>query len=496
MDKRKKDADRWADTTRQGYCYHSPIRSYKTETLVKKWQEGDGSSKKLATIAFELSFRDPALALKLVKAHFDDPRFSRRKATLRLCLHHVADADTARALFASDGFDPDALHLRAFSVLLDDFVDALPGLGAAEAEGQLRRLGFLDGPIPNPMVDGPHGSPAEASSSSRYGEIVVRFLKRIFDAPALVVFRVEILEHLRRTYADDAYVFLLERWRRGDVSAVDAFAAVPRLEWSRAEEILSRDGLDRLVRGFVAALAEAPARFEAAVLDAGWLPGSCKRAPQEHAISIAIAFLESERHGAVHGVAVDALLSAGEAGARAVIDRAKQMPVTVLVRAAAMLPYAEIRARLERDGFPARHQALTAHPGAPPDLGLLAEAEEALARDAADGCKRLARLATSQRHPQRGEALGRLIALAAAGPDARLRRQALYYLGETRDPRAAPRLFEAAADATLADARISIFAALANVADERSVPQLRRLVADFPGLGAEYALQAALRRPF
>ena len=108
----------------RGYCYHSAVLSYKTDTLVRKWREGWGNPKQRAMLAWELSLRDPALALAEVKGL----SAGRRTKTVRLCLHHVADVAMARELFAEEGFDPSALHLAAFEALLDDFLRALPGL--------------------------------------------------------------------------------------------------------------------------------------------------------------------------------------------------------------------------------------------------------------------------------------------------------------------------------------------------------------------------------
>ena len=55
-------ADPWAELSRRGYCYHSASRHYRTETLLRKLRE-DPSPQAMATIAYELSFRDAELAL-------------------------------------------------------------------------------------------------------------------------------------------------------------------------------------------------------------------------------------------------------------------------------------------------------------------------------------------------------------------------------------------------------------------------------------------------
>jgi hypothetical protein len=51
-------------------------------------------------------------------------------------------------------------HLR----LLDDYLTLLPQLDAAAEEADLLKLGFLSGPIPIPIVDGPAGSEAYRDS--------------------------------------------------------------------------------------------------------------------------------------------------------------------------------------------------------------------------------------------------------------------------------------------------------------------------------------------
>ncbi len=488
--------DPWARGIRPGYCYHSALSSYKTETLVKKWREGSVGAQQLATIAWELSFRDPDLALAEVKGAVQAALNAKKKVkkALRICLHHVADAEQARELFEAEGFVPDALHLSAFEALLADFLEMLPTLPEVEAVARLRRLGFLEGPVTNPMADGPRDSEAFASSSGRYIRCIEGFLRRIFDAPSLVDYRPEILEHLRRIYEGTAYEFLLERWWYGQVSSVDAFAAVPRLGWPRAEQFLGRDGLERLVRAFVAALQEPPIRFEKEALDAGWVPHGLTKAPLAYASTIAIAIVECERLAPRHDQAADVLLSQGQAGARSVIQRARSMPAAALQRAVAMLPYSEARATFERQGLAPTHPALAAHADAPPNMALLPQAEELLLRDPSGGCKQLGQLARNSRHPDHGAAFMRLIALAKSGQPVAVRKPALFQLGQIGDPRAASLLIDAASDPVFSDALILIFSALARVATTRWVPQLEALAAQHPGKGAEHALELARRR--
>jgi hypothetical protein len=184
------------------------------------------------------------------------PRFAKRKKALRLCLHHVADAVTARALFLDDGFDPDALHLSAFSTLLDDFLLRLPQLNAADAQAQLRKLGFLAGPIPNPIVDGPKDSDAYATSGDRCAAKIVQFLCDVFPAQALAQFRPEIAEHLRKTYTAKAHLFLVERWSKGEIHAVAAIAAISRLGWPQLVALVGQKMVEELVNGFVFELGE------------------------------------------------------------------------------------------------------------------------------------------------------------------------------------------------------------------------------------------------
>jgi hypothetical protein len=85
-------SDQWY---RKGYCYHSVINRYK---LIVQLHAGPGT-KKLATIAYELSFRDPVLALNEVQLLAKHPTFAKRKKALRLCLHHVRGrCDSSRAV--------------------------------------------------------------------------------------------------------------------------------------------------------------------------------------------------------------------------------------------------------------------------------------------------------------------------------------------------------------------------------------------------------------
>jgi hypothetical protein len=57
----KLPADPWDQWYRKGYCYHSVINRYKNDKLIVQLRAGPGA-KKLASIAYELSFRDPVLA--------------------------------------------------------------------------------------------------------------------------------------------------------------------------------------------------------------------------------------------------------------------------------------------------------------------------------------------------------------------------------------------------------------------------------------------------
>jgi hypothetical protein len=311
--------DPWAEWYRQGYCYHSPVRHYKTETLVRKWREGVKSANQQAAIAFELSFRDPALALSEVRATLDALGDARPNKTLILSLHHVADVDTARELhrgFAGhvqikeSAFDPDALHLNAFAAILDDFIDALPQMDSANAERQLLRLGFLAGPVTNPIVDAKDGQ-HDPTSASRYDALMVKFLTAIYAAPQTVSLRPMLAEHLRKTYKADAYRFLLDRWAEGQATAIDAFAAVARLDDRGALAHLGAARFDALVSAFLAEIAGPPQRFEKSAFENAWLPRSASELSPEHARAIGDAFLANDRHRDLHEATAQMLKDAG-----------------------------------------------------------------------------------------------------------------------------------------------------------------------------------------
>jgi hypothetical protein len=451
--------DEHAWPTRRGYCYHSAARSYKTETLVRKWREGAGGPKQRAMLAYELSFRDPALALAEVKARAADPQRSREHKTLRLCLHHVADAATARELFAADGFDPDALHLTPFSALLDDYLRALPALDSETAIARLEKLGFLAGDVPNPIVDGPSGSVAYATSADRYADVVLEFLVAAFASPVLARVRAPLAEHLRVTYDARAYEFLFACWSRGEATAIDAFAGVPRLGWDESRAVLG-DDLDKLVTAFVGELAGPAQRFERRALDTGWLPGAGQQFPPRVARTIALAFLASERMTDRHVRAAEVLVDTNHA--IDVLDHAARLPNEVIARAANQLAYEVARERLVRAGLSTEHPALVDHAGAPPDLGLFDRARSLIGSEPSRACDLLVRAARDPRHPQHDAAYDLLLDVGRGDIWLGARRYALHALGVIGDPRARPVLLAALDDPTLADARLLIVSALAD----------------------------------
>jgi hypothetical protein len=467
-------SDPWRELP-SGYCYHSAVLTYKTETLLAKWREGKGDAKRRALLAYELSFRDPALALREVRAALADPRSARRRKTLRLCLHHVADADTARELFASDDFDPDALHLSAFAALLDDFLAALPSLDAAAAEAALRKLGFLDGPPPSPLVDAPRRSDAQMTSVDRYAQLLLRFLGAVLASHVGPRFRKELAEHLRRTYRPDAYQLLLEHAARGELEAIDAIAAVPRLGWARAEAVVGREALERLVESFVVALARPPcAPFDELALENGWLPSSVQDFPPPQARAIALAFLDSEWLTSRAESAAEALVASGPDGGREVIDRASRLPPIVVASAARSLPYAEARERLLGAGATETHLAIVTHPDVPADRTLLARAEELAAARGDEAAEILAGVAAAQHHPDRDRAFARLLELGSGARGDAARPGALFQLGQLGDARATPVLIEALDDPSLAGSSALVCAALLRAGDGRAIDALRR----------------------
>lgn len=451
-------ADPWAELSRRGYCYHSASRHYKTETLLRKLRE-DPSPKAMATIAYELSFRDAELALAEVKRLALDPAFARRKKTVRLCLHHVADAETARALFREEGFEPDALHLNAFAALLSDYLERLPGLDAPVAEAELRRLGFLAGPAPNPIIDGPEGSSAATTSSARYDALLVQFLSCIFVSPLLASVRPEIAEHLRRTFKEEAYVFLVERWAEGEVAAVEAVAAVARVGH---EPLCARVGAERvsaLLRAFAAELAAAAvSRFERSAIMNGWLPRSAENLPCEFARLVALGFLDSARFEDEGPAAVEVLLTAVDDGPQLVVERAAAIALHSVTAAARRLPYAEVCPRLGRE-----HPALIDHPGAPVERTIVTKAYALIATDPAAATERLADVAGDSRYQYAEDAFTVLLELAGAPYDARVRRHAIYRLGLLGDARAEPVVRAALEEPLLQDARVLVETALGSL---------------------------------
>jgi hypothetical protein len=459
------DAGPWSSDLRRGYCYHSALLGYKTETLLRKWRDGPSPHRQKA-IAYELSFREPALALAEVKAVIDARR-GRLTAALRTCLHHVADGATARARGASDGFDPDALHVGAFATLVEDYLAALPELDRATAEVRLRTLGFLAGPYPRPLWDGPTGSPENRTSRDRYAALLLRLLAAGFECPALAHVRPELAEHLRCTLEPAAYRYLLSRWERGELPAAAVFAAFWRLGWAEVDAGLGGRALD-LVGAFVAELAGPPSPFEAAALHHASLPFSVRGLPPAAARAVTLAFLDQPRLAAQHDAAAVMLLEVSPDGAADLLARAPSLPTAVVATAAAHLPYPEARRRLLRAGMDADHPALTDHPGAPPpplDLTLGPRGAALYASDPAGGCELLVRAARDPRHPHRDAAFATLVDLARDGRDPRARRYALHALGRVGDPRAAPTLREALADPTLSGARLLVLSALADVGD-------------------------------
>lgn len=455
--------DVWSRDPRQGYCYHSPVSHYKTETLVRKWREGTKSPKQRRAIAYELSFRDPALALAEVRSAIAG-RGGRADATLRLCLHHAADVATARELFADDpAFDPDALHLHAFGALLDDFLEALPRSDAEAAERLLRRLGFLAGPVPNPLVDAAEDGTADRTSAARYDALVARFLERTYTSDALAHLRPMLAEHLRRTYQPEAYRFLLDAWARGEATAIDAIPSVARLGYDAALAHLGAAKLARLVDGFVAEIRGPARRFERSALENGWLPSSAKELPAAQARAIATALLESERHAELHANAAEILVGLGEADPEHLLAHGAHLPEGLLTRAARQLPYGRAHELLSGLGIPSTHPALATHVDAPPDLTkverALADHESAPARAFED----LASVARDAKHPHRDRAFALLLELARGDRKAFVKRTAVYQLGELGDARAIPVLEEALRDPALADSRHFAEDALASI---------------------------------
>jgi hypothetical protein len=110
-------------------------------------------------------------------------------------------------------------------------------------------LGFLAGPVPNPMLDPPEETHA---TSDAHEDVLVRFLTAVFREPSLARFRPELAEHLRQTYSEAAY----------ELHPVEVMCAVTRLGWMKAEEVLGQSECSRLATAFVVALTAPPARFE------------------------------------------------------------------------------------------------------------------------------------------------------------------------------------------------------------------------------------------
>jgi HEAT repeat protein len=450
--------DPWSEPVRRGYCYHSALLHYKTETLLRKLREG-APPNALLTIAYELSFRDAELALAEVRRLALDPAYARRKKTLRLCLHHVADAETARVLFREEGFEPDALHLSAFAALLGDYLERLPDLDTAVAEAELRKLGFLAGPVPNPIIDGPKDSSAATTSAARYEALLVQFLKSLFASPSLAGVRAELAEHLRRTLKQEAYVFLVERWALGEIAAVEAVAAVARVGHARLSASVGVERVNRLIHAFAEELAAAAvSQFERSAIINGWLPRSAENLPSELARVVALGFLDSTRLEDLWPAAVEVLLAAVDEGPQLVLERAAAIALHSVTAAARRLPYEEACARLGSE-----HPALIDHPGAPVDRTVVSKAYELIAVDPGTATERLAKVAGDTRNPHAEEAFTVLLKLAAAPYDVRVRRHAIYRLGLLGDARAEPVVRPALEDPMMVDARILVETALGSL---------------------------------
>ncbi len=446
-------------------------------------------------MAYELSFRDPALALEEVRAAYSDPELRRKKKTLRLCLHHVADASTALELYHDgDFFDPDALHLSAFAACLADFESALPQMNSDEARGHLEKLGFLTGPVTNPIVDGPQGSEAYKSSADRYREIIVRFLKTVFDAPVSIPFRLELTEHLRRTYAHEADEFLLNCWARGDLPAAAVFGRVSRIGWNRATALLGTKRLDSLLSDFLTALealSSAPTPFESMALDIG----SLSELPPHVVHRVAFALLDLPRFAERHRSAAEILLANLDKDpdpmrtARDLLERAEHLSVELIVRIAARIPYADVQARLSSG-----HPALVKHPDAPPDRTWLLEGTALLSSDPGRACELLQRVVRDTRHPDAHAAYEQLLAAARGAMGLGSRRFAFHSLGELGDARATPVLIEALGDPDLSDSRLLLVAALCRAGDRRALTPLRTLALSTPSLDIIPAIRSLEER--
>lgn len=455
------DETGWSFEPRKGSCYHSPIRGFKTETLIAKLRDPETSSAKVLIIAYELSFRDPASALSEVKALVVDPRYARRQKSLRVALHHVADAETARSLLDATDFDPDALHLNAFAALLDDYVTLLPTLNEPMAEARLRKLGFLSGSVPNPIVgDNEDDAP---STFERYTAILVRFLSSVFASPSLAAFRPELAEHLRQSYAPAAYLFLFERWAEGQINATAAIAAIPRVGWGTLASRVGELEVQRLTEAFVHELPETPSRFESSALENGLLPQALRRFPTEQARDVALVFLATPRLERVHAEAAAVLLEVVPDGPALVVDHARTLAPTMVAKAAARLSYDDVLSRLKRAGVSLDHPALTNHPDAPPDRTLVASAVQTMQSEPGVAFQQLAMVARDPRHPDSETAFARILDFSGSGVDPSFRRFALHALGVVGDNRARAVLEEGLSDPAMSSARMLIESALGNL---------------------------------
>jgi hypothetical protein len=378
--------------------------------------------------------------------------------------------------------EPARLDLAAYTVLLDELAAQAPTLDVDTVEARLRRLDLLGPLLPAPLIDGPR--------------VVTQLCATLLAQPHLARLRPALARNLRATYAPIAYAALLASHARGEIKALDAIAAVPRLGYEQACAVVSRSAIERLVRFAIEELAGPAQPFEESAVEHGGLPGSASSLPAPICRALAIAFLDSPRFPRSTCGAVDALLALGPQGAHEVLVRANRLTADFVQRACAALPYPEARqalaAALGEDV--STHPALMAHPDAPPDLTLVDTALRLLATEPARAFATLVKAARDLRSPLRGRALGELMRLAGPTEAPSVRKRALHALGTTGAVETTPMLLAALGDPALADAIPLVLTALTDVSDERALPALKQLLDGPHSAFAQAAIAKLTRR--
>lgn len=475
------------------------------EKRVQGWKEDlvSGSPRKRETATRRLAEVDRDETRRLLLAELETAKGKVVRRSIATCLHLVADLEVARKIANEEKLDlsPRLLSSAILTTLYDDLRNDLSSISLGSIKRRIEKLEiFDDGARYSGMVD-------EERDARR------ELYLAILDNAKLSQLHQDAARGLRDLDDPRGWSELIARWaRRSDIARpFDVLAA-----WLRLDDATSAS--EALVSAVIADLARnayreassameawtAPRAFSAARLAARVerIPAAQLRglvtvlgpadrwtaltdAVANRIVSLAddtdalVALLDDRTLAPCHGqVAKELARSAGTAGARLVIERARRLEPSVLETALGAIPASEvfdllkniIVAASDGDEETSLYGVLLSVPAALRDPRWL----EVAPRLPLSGRSLLVTMARDPKNPARTKAVD-LLAEAVKQVTGRIeKREAVHALGQTCHPHATLYLVEALDDPELADGAPLICTALSSVGDTRAIPILEQ----------------------